>query len=448
MCGVLFFWPLMGAMIGYAASTRNGMSPVAGLIGGCLLGPLAFLLYFASGSGLGDDRKKCPECAEWVAAAAKVCKHCRADLAAVPGPPKSKGTLLVGVLVLTGLGFAGCVTLTLASAAMSAWDAKVARDADVRRVEEAKLKKAERQRLIAEERARMAEAARLQQEEWDRRSAVQRAEYAAREEEARQKAEETTRKAAAIAKAMRGRSYRGAWKAGRQSGDVELSIGPTAWDDGRLTGHMVHGNASKPVTITIEPLDGEPVIRIASESGGLRQGYGDHPSLRWLYYDAVYRIEVTPKRGSVANLTGGDGFTEWTFTPGSIPRTTPSAATASLPTATVVAAPSLTPRAAPASPRGMSADDQVVAQIARYAAALRSEKSTEKRLAAVERLLQLSDRRAIPVLQTAADTGGSTSVMRAAKKAIEQLESGDIPDAKKPDIRNEFLESGSVVNRD
>jgi hypothetical protein len=73
-------WSLLGALIGVAAAQKKGFSIVAGVIGGLLLGPLAILMFLVSGVSSGDKRRKCPSCAEWVQAAAKVCKHCRRDL--------------------------------------------------------------------------------------------------------------------------------------------------------------------------------------------------------------------------------------------------------------------------------------------------------------------------------------------------------------------------------
>lgn len=46
------------------------------------LGPLAFLLFAVSGVSRGEKNKKCPHCAEWIKAEAKVCKHCGRDVVA------------------------------------------------------------------------------------------------------------------------------------------------------------------------------------------------------------------------------------------------------------------------------------------------------------------------------------------------------------------------------
>ena len=81
-------WLLFGAIVGYVASTKKGFSPAAGLIGGALLGILSPVMFAMSTTGLGDNRKKCPACAEWVLLEAKICKHCRTELP----PPSTEPT--------------------------------------------------------------------------------------------------------------------------------------------------------------------------------------------------------------------------------------------------------------------------------------------------------------------------------------------------------------------
>lgn len=78
---MFLFWALIGALIGLAAAQKKGFSIAGGIIGGILLGPLAFLMFFISGVSSADaNRRKCPSCAEWVKGEAKVCKHCGKDL--------------------------------------------------------------------------------------------------------------------------------------------------------------------------------------------------------------------------------------------------------------------------------------------------------------------------------------------------------------------------------
>jgi RNA polymerase subunit RPABC4/transcription elongation factor Spt4 len=84
-------WALFGALLGVAASQKRGFSLAGGILGGLLLGPLAFLLFFVSGITKGDTSKTCPHCAEFIKPEAKVCKHCGRDVlppAVTPRPPR------------------------------------------------------------------------------------------------------------------------------------------------------------------------------------------------------------------------------------------------------------------------------------------------------------------------------------------------------------------------
>lgn len=63
---------------------RKGFSIGWGIVGGLLLGPLSFLMFFVSGVTRSGVIRKCPQCAEFVKAAAKKCKHCGSEL-----PPPS-----------------------------------------------------------------------------------------------------------------------------------------------------------------------------------------------------------------------------------------------------------------------------------------------------------------------------------------------------------------------
>ena len=71
-------WLLFGALIGVTAAKRRGFGTAAGVIGGLMLGPLAVLMFFVTG-----DRKRCPECDEWISKKARVCPHCKSQLVAV-----------------------------------------------------------------------------------------------------------------------------------------------------------------------------------------------------------------------------------------------------------------------------------------------------------------------------------------------------------------------------
>jgi len=76
-------WALLGAVLGFAAAQRKGFSVVGGVLGGLLLGPLAFLMFFVSGISKADaHNKKCPHCAEWIKGEATICKHCQQPVVA------------------------------------------------------------------------------------------------------------------------------------------------------------------------------------------------------------------------------------------------------------------------------------------------------------------------------------------------------------------------------
>ncbi len=73
---MIFAWPLIGALLGVLAAQKRGFSQVVGVLGGLLLGPLAFLMFFVSGVTRSDRHVRCPFCAEFIKAEATVCKHC------------------------------------------------------------------------------------------------------------------------------------------------------------------------------------------------------------------------------------------------------------------------------------------------------------------------------------------------------------------------------------
>ncbi len=78
-------WALIGALIGVAAAQKRGFSVVGGVLGGLLLGPLAFLMFFVNGVSGSHDHRMCPFRGEIIKAEATVCKECRGALPVV-GP--------------------------------------------------------------------------------------------------------------------------------------------------------------------------------------------------------------------------------------------------------------------------------------------------------------------------------------------------------------------------
>lgn len=75
-------WLVFGAVIGYMAAQKKGWNPAMGILGGVLLGILSPLLFCVSSVAGKADQIKCPNCAEWVKAEARVCRYCQRELPA------------------------------------------------------------------------------------------------------------------------------------------------------------------------------------------------------------------------------------------------------------------------------------------------------------------------------------------------------------------------------
>lgn len=84
---VFLFFPLLGVLIGLAAARAKGLGTASGVIGGLLLGPLAFLMFLCS-----SNKKRCLYCEEWIEKNARICPFCtksqQKQSAPMPKPPK------------------------------------------------------------------------------------------------------------------------------------------------------------------------------------------------------------------------------------------------------------------------------------------------------------------------------------------------------------------------
>ncbi|MEX2272575.1 MAG: DUF3862 domain-containing protein [Vicinamibacterales bacterium] len=113
---LLLLWGLLGAAIGVYAAQKKGFSTVGGAIGGWLLGPLAFLLFFVSGIvSSKEQQRKCPFCAEWIRPEATVCRHCHKEVPPLTTAAPRRGMrVLKGVLTLiVAVVFLGLVALVV-----------------------------------------------------------------------------------------------------------------------------------------------------------------------------------------------------------------------------------------------------------------------------------------------------------------------------------------------
>ena len=76
----IIVWFCLFGLIGYAAASARGWSPLAGFIAGAMLGPLALFLFAVNGvvkrPAKPQPMKVCGQCAEQVQPSAKVCRFC------------------------------------------------------------------------------------------------------------------------------------------------------------------------------------------------------------------------------------------------------------------------------------------------------------------------------------------------------------------------------------
>ncbi len=80
---MLYFWVLIGALIGISAALHRGFNIVAGLLAGALLGPFAIMMYGVSGDVHAQpNRVKCEHCDAWIPPDVHACPRCRHRIAA------------------------------------------------------------------------------------------------------------------------------------------------------------------------------------------------------------------------------------------------------------------------------------------------------------------------------------------------------------------------------
>lgn len=87
MLTIIFFWLMFALVVGMIASSR-GRSGFGWFILACLVSPLLAGIFLLVSSNLATKAErpdpsthvKCPDCAEFVLAEAKVCKHCGCKL--------------------------------------------------------------------------------------------------------------------------------------------------------------------------------------------------------------------------------------------------------------------------------------------------------------------------------------------------------------------------------
>lgn len=76
----IFTWFIVGGALGAGAAQYKGRDLGYGALCGCMLGPIALILFHYMDEAIDTSVKKCPHCAELVLVEAKVCKHCGRDI--------------------------------------------------------------------------------------------------------------------------------------------------------------------------------------------------------------------------------------------------------------------------------------------------------------------------------------------------------------------------------
>lgn len=98
---IVVMWILCGLIAGLIGSLRGVGFWFHALIGFCF-GPIGFITALLSNSsdeakfkkqGESSGLRKCPHCAEYVKQEAKICKHCRSELASTASPESKAQSL-------------------------------------------------------------------------------------------------------------------------------------------------------------------------------------------------------------------------------------------------------------------------------------------------------------------------------------------------------------------
>ena len=76
----VLIWLVVGAAIGYMASSRSPLSVYKCVVVGTLLGPLAAALFFVPSTPDAPHLAECPYCSNQVVSTARLCQHCGALL--------------------------------------------------------------------------------------------------------------------------------------------------------------------------------------------------------------------------------------------------------------------------------------------------------------------------------------------------------------------------------
>ena len=80
MLEFIFLWGIMGAVVAAIANSKN-RNPLLWFAYGFLIWPIALVHILVSKSTAEGTRQACPSCAELILPQAKICPHCRSEVA-------------------------------------------------------------------------------------------------------------------------------------------------------------------------------------------------------------------------------------------------------------------------------------------------------------------------------------------------------------------------------